>query len=137
MTQPTNADIQYCLEHREWLAALLEKRGGWTRFDIGAQELGERYVLQSYMPSTSDSKELAYFQRYFSDLVWLPSEGDALAMLVDAGIQSVQLDKAIAKGGATMWFATAHVLDGIPLESDGGTLAIALLELLRSCEEEQ
>ena len=104
--KPSQPNIEYCIEHREFVNGLLEKKGGGEPEDR---------IIQ-----TKEGRG-----------VWLPSEGDVLAMLderkyMPALESSIRIDQA-----DLIWMAYAGRFNS----GWHDTPLIALLELLRAVEE--
>ena len=74
--KPTEAEIKWCIEHRDWVNGLLEKRGGWEDYDYHAYPSRPSYYLLRGLPATINSEEP----------IWLPSVGDVLGMLEKEGL---------------------------------------------------
>jgi len=126
--KPRDKDIAYCIEHREWLAELLEKRGGWQEGDwFILQETGSILLTDSWWLYDHSLK------RDSEDRVWLPSVDDALEMLEARGCtpQLLSLKLKSLGGNIMRWLATDAVIMVPDVKECHGTPLIALLELLQ------
>ena len=143
--KPQQPNIEYCIEHREFVNGLLEKRGGWQDGEWYRSRLGGSSPNliakvkdgKPYMVSTSGSCEGTFWSRPGWDGVWLPSEGDVLAMLEARGMipELLSLRLGSIGGDITVWFATDGIVM-VPAAKDCyDTPLIALLELLKATEE--
>ena len=88
--------------------------------------------MDTYKLVTEDSKH--EMVRWPEDLIWLPSEGDVLAMLECAGMTSIYLE-LVKEDGELIYAATGSHDAGGTWQAGGQTRVIALLELLRAVEE--
>ena len=129
--KPQHPDIEYCGKHREFVNGLLEKRGGaqhgdWFLCD-GFALVQEAVNIASWEEAEEVHAELVAGG---SQTVWLPTTGDALAMLEP---REIVLVSSRAPAGAISWNAKAAGMG-----RNAGwweTLLIALLELLRAAED--
>ena len=120
--KPSQPNVEYCTEHREFVNSLLEKRGGGEPEDR---------IIQ-----TKEGRG-----------VWLPSEGDVLAMLRTELPRLGEGDYGWALEGANdadtyqAWIpryvdeGTGYEDEDIYLTDWLPTPLIALLELLRAVED--
>ena len=127
--KPQQLDVEYCIENKEFVNGLLEKRGGWqegdwyhwdTGYATGVQLVG-RFECQA-LTENEDGYGI-------QGLIWLPTVGDVLGMLEATGIESVVVFKAPVSEGYMAGYSR-------PREPTyyGPTRLIALLELLKTVE---
>jgi hypothetical protein len=112
--KPTNADTAWCKQHADWLAELLEKRGGWRVTDwFFDDELNQAFYVGHDGEHIDDPA------------IWLPTTDDALLMLEQEDVKMVVVFTGEISGG---YFAARHG----PRQPSyyGATRRIALLELL-------
>ena len=127
--KPSESDIKWCIENREFVNSLLEKRGGWQEGDWAVKD-GEPGLVSPI--------------RLLSD-IWLPSEGDVLVMLrhpAPGHSDWIRLEYDFANGKHRAYFVALEQQGEVPtrlrqggwLDKHGETPLIALLELLRAVE---
>ena len=139
--KPQQPNVEYCIEHKDWINGLLDKRGGWER--------GDRYTYAEYLEE--ERIDIWHLAHQPGDprhgAIWLPSEGDVLAML-ECPDHSDAMDIELMRrkrGLRLAWTARAHLIvfptlvdPGAPTEivesQPQATPLIALLELLRAVE---
>ena len=134
--KPTEPDIKWCVEHKDWVNGLLEKRG-WQEGDwcerrlvygptlVSKVEDGEPYLIQAELGS-----EGTFFHMGDWLIIWLPAEGDVLAMLGETDGMPA-LESNVRKDEPELfWIAYA----GRDKSGWQKTPLIALLELLRTVE---
>ena len=122
--KPQQPNVEYCIEHKEFVNGLLEKRG-WRD--------GDWYIDAAFGPILVSippirAERLAALSL---DAIWLPSEGDVLAMLAGQGIRTSLA--AVQQG--TAWSAWAFPPGHYRHADNADTPLIALLELLKAVEE--
>ena len=134
--KPSQPNVEYCIEHKDWINGLLEKRGwqvgDWCerRLSCGPTVVSEVKDGEPYFVETVGRGRGTFFHMGHWDIIWLPSEGDVLAMLETIGIESVVVFKASVSEGYFAGYSR-------PTEPTyyGLTRLIALLELVRAVEE--
>ena len=127
------ANMAYCIKHREFVNGLLEGRG-WQAGDRASDE--ERIGLIVNVPKGGGadvqwrSGAIAW---QGSGLIWIPAEGDVLGMLEEEGVRPM-LWRAVSGGWLARGYDKTHPVK--THEASGGkpTPLIALLELLRAVE---
>ena len=121
--KPSQLDIEYCIEHKDWINGLLEKRGGWQEGDWRTYLSHPRTV---YLVAPANLNP----QGRDGDGVWLPSEGDVLAMLAEAGVRP-RLWLSVHGAWEADGYRGRDVLDTYGASA---TPLVALLDLLRAVE---
>ena len=130
--KPSQPNIEYCIKHREFVNGLLEKRGGWEAGDWYSSK-GRKCTTERFFGLVHDADWWAY-----PDALWLPSEGDVLAMLDGLGV-APHLSSERGPSGALSWSASGWNPSGMTGEPERSgwqpTPLIALLELVRAVED--
>ena len=126
--KPQQPDIEYCIEHKEFVNGLLEKKGGWQVGDWLASLMGHGKPYIELIAEPPADFTLWDTEHTLGPLIWHPSVDDVLAML-DLG--------HIEIWGPThtqnRWVILYDKVHGRQFE--GRTYLIALLELLKATEE--
>ena len=138
--KPQQPNIAYCIEHKDWLVTLRARYGEWQE--------GDRTLIEEELivVHTVGCDGLGYRLRgidmyvFHSDdmTIWLPSEGDVLAMLEARGYNDLRIVTTTHWPGRPLTECYLVIVD--PLveckpRAYGVTRLIALLELLRAVEE--
>lgn len=133
-----NHDIAWCLENADFLADLLEERGGWTKwYRCVHPRSPERIMLVDRVTGvfgdvvhTTDSDALWLGRK----LIWLPSTDDVLDALEERGATPELLSLKLTSlgGSVVMWLATDGVIMVPDVKDCHDTPRIALLELLKA-----
>lgn len=126
MARPNDKNVKWCVENADFIATLLEKRGGWQGNDWYYDSLREQVRL-------TPSLTRPMVRSLGRHVIWLPTEGDALEMLIERGVLPI-LSSALCVGEGQTWVSWEATYDGAPKQSLPtlyDTPLIALLELLQ------
>ena len=127
--KPNEANVQYCIEHADFVNGLWEKRGRQVG-DWVCELVGETEDIQLIAEPPADLTLYDTDSPVFP-LVWLPSEGDVLAILWGLETSGDNYNSISLFGDNDGYAAQdrARAAEGV-----GETRLIALLELLRAVE---
>ena len=125
--KPNEANAKYCLKNAKFVNGLLEGRG-WQDGDWVWLNGRPQFISRV----NEDGNVLIHSGWHVPEAgaIWLPSEGDLLAMLADEGFGS------LSWGHTTKHHKYQCSSDASRQICGGPTLLIALLELLRTVEDE-
>jgi hypothetical protein len=138
--KPTQSDIDWCLANRDFIARLLEKRGGWREGDWcllrssrwTAPVPDHTGLVHDRGGGSFSLYELSCYEEDYPDgeaYVWLATEGDALAMLEWPNNRYLDMQ---VYGDERHGFTVRDNVNS--REGKGKTVLIALLELLKETE---
>ena len=124
--KPNEVNAKYCLKNAKFVNGLLEGRG-WQVGDWVCELVGEREDIQLIAEPPADLTLYDTGNHVFP-LVWLPSEGDVLAILWGLETNGDNYNSISLFGDNDGYAAQdrARAAEGV-----GETRLIALLELLR------
>jgi len=131
--KPQQSDVEYCIEHKDFVNGLLEKRGGWQQGDWFI-----RSATQCH-PRVVEGMNHADVMNMLSVAgeIWLPSVDDVLAMLEERGYSDLRTLITTHWPGRPLtecYLVIADPLAECKPRAYGITRLIAHLELSRAVE---
>ena len=132
--KPQQPNVEYCIEHKDWINGLWERRG--LQFGDWAGADGQAHLLHRINTITREFvTESGDYS--FGELTWLPSVDDVLAMLETmAPEHGLKLRNMYPiDNSPDDYEATMYTRNGLRSSRHYGTTwLIALMELLKLCD---